>query len=141
MVISLLHSTSRHSSLLLYFVGHHGPVRCSAVQCCRQAGSTCRVRSFVRCQSCLIISTVPCLIKTNHAAIPSIDWPPRCRCRKCLAAAFPNLSAYKAIHACLSIVKSFAETEDTMPLNVALEMRFTKHSSSPLSPAYGKEVR
>lgn len=77
----------------------------------------------------------------NHAAMPSIDWPPRCRCRICLAAAFPNLSAYKAIHACLSIVKSFAETEDTMPLNVALEMRFTKHSSSPLSPAYGKEVR
>ncbi|CAM9411402.1 unnamed protein product [Laminaria digitata] len=26
-----------------------------------------------------------------------------------------------------------------MPLNVALEMRFTKHSTSPMSPAYGHE--
>lgn len=48
-------------------------------------------------------------------------------------------SAYKAIHAILSIVKSFAEDEDTLPLNVAMEFRFTKHSNSPLSPAYGKE--
>lgn len=28
-----------------------------------------------------------------------------------------------------------------MPLNVAMEMRFTKHSDSPLCPAYGVEVR
>lgn len=28
-----------------------------------------------------------------------------------------------------------------MPLNVALEMRFTKHSDSPLCPAFGAEVR
>eukprot|EP00903_Cladosiphon_okamuranus_P014134 g13135.t1 len=48
-------------------------------------------------------------------------------------------SAYKAIHAALSISKTFAEDEDTLPLNVAMEMRFTKHSNSPLSPGYGKE--
>ncbi|CAM9282114.1 unnamed protein product, partial [Hapterophycus canaliculatus] len=48
-------------------------------------------------------------------------------------------SAYKAIHAAISIAKSFAENEDTLPLNVAMELRFTQHSSSPLSPAYGKE--
>lgn len=28
-----------------------------------------------------------------------------------------------------------------MPLNVAMEMRFTKHSDSPICPAYGVEVR
>lgn len=28
-----------------------------------------------------------------------------------------------------------------MPLNVAMEMRFTKHSDSPLCPAFGVEVR
>lgn len=50
-------------------------------------------------------------------------------------------SAYKAIHAAIGTVKDFAENEDTMPLNVALEMRFTKHSTSPMSPAYGREVR
>lgn len=57
--------------------------------------------------------------------------------------AFPylNPSAYKAIHAVLSIAKTFAEDEDTLPLNVAMEFRFTKHSNSPLSPGYGKEVR
>lgn len=49
-------------------------------------------------------------------------------------------SAYKAIHAAIGITKTFAENEDTLPLNVAMELRFTKHSSSPLSPAYGKEV-
>lgn len=49
-------------------------------------------------------------------------------------------SAYKAIHAALGIVKTFAENEDTLPLNVAMEFRFTKHSDSPLSPAYGHEV-
>lgn len=50
-------------------------------------------------------------------------------------------SAYKAIHAAIVITKSFAEEEDSLPLNVAMEMRFTKHSDCPLSPAYGKEVR
>eukprot|EP00752_Nemacystus_decipiens_P003494 g3227.t1 len=48
-------------------------------------------------------------------------------------------SAYKAIHSTMSIVKSFAEHEDTLPLNVAMEFRLTKHSDSPLSPSYGKE--
>ncbi|CAM9160347.1 unnamed protein product [Ectocarpus sp. 6 AP-2014] len=48
-------------------------------------------------------------------------------------------SAYKAIHETIAIVKNFAEVEDTMPLNVAMEMRFTKHSDSPLSPGYGVE--
>ncbi|CAM9741720.1 unnamed protein product [Ascophyllum nodosum] len=48
-------------------------------------------------------------------------------------------SAYKAIHAAIDITKRFAEDEDSLPLNVAMEMRFTKHSYSPLSPAYGKE--
>ncbi|CAM9747545.1 unnamed protein product [Pylaiella littoralis] len=48
-------------------------------------------------------------------------------------------SAYKAIHAVIGITKSFAEDEDTLPLNVAMEFRFTKHSNSPLSPAYGRE--
>ena len=50
------------------------------------------------------------------------------------------VSAYKAIHAAIGIMKDFAENEDTLPLNVALEMRFTKHSTSPMSPAYGREV-
>ena len=49
-------------------------------------------------------------------------------------------SAYKAIHATIGIVKDFAEKEDTMPLNIAMEIRFTKHSTSPMSPAYGREV-
>lgn len=49
-------------------------------------------------------------------------------------------SAYKAVHETIAIVKSFAEEEDTMPLNVALEMRFTKHSDTPICPAFGKEV-
>lgn len=53
----------------------------------------------------------------------------------------PAGSAYKAIHSTISIIKQFAEQEDTMPLNVALEMRFTKHSDSPFSPGYGVEVR
>lgn len=57
----------------------------------------------------------------------------RWRCTK-------TASAYKAIHSTIGIVKDFAEEEDTMPLNVALEMRFTKHSTSPMSPAYGREV-
>ncbi|CAM9913168.1 unnamed protein product [Ectocarpus fasciculatus] len=48
-------------------------------------------------------------------------------------------SAYKAIHAAIGVVKTFAEEEDTLPLNVAMELRMTKHSNSPLSPAYGKE--
>eukprot|EP00752_Nemacystus_decipiens_P008514 g7603.t1 len=48
-------------------------------------------------------------------------------------------SAYKAIHETIAIIKSFAEDEDTMPLNVAMEMRFTKHSDSPLCPAFGVE--
>ncbi|CAN0224179.1 unnamed protein product [Ectocarpus sp. 6 AP-2014] len=48
-------------------------------------------------------------------------------------------SAYKAIHAAIGITKTFAEEEDTLPLNVAMELRITKHSNSPLSPAYGKE--
>ncbi|CAM9157892.1 unnamed protein product [Scytosiphon promiscuus] len=48
-------------------------------------------------------------------------------------------SAYKAIHETIAIIKNFAEVEDTMPLNVAMEMRFTKHSDSPLCPAYGVE--
>eukprot|EP00904_Undaria_pinnatifida_P008489 jgi/Undpi1/4770/HiC_scaffold_18.g08123.m1 len=48
-------------------------------------------------------------------------------------------SAYKAIHATIGIVKDFAEKEDTMPLNIAMEIRFTKHSTSPMSPAYGRE--
>lgn len=49
-------------------------------------------------------------------------------------------SAYKAIHSVLAITKSFAEDEDTMPLNIAMEIRFTEHSDCPLSPAYGKKV-
>ena len=49
-------------------------------------------------------------------------------------------SAYKAIHETIAIVKIFAEDESTMPLNVSMGMRFTKHSDSPISPAYGKEV-
>ena len=52
-----------------------------------------------------------------------------------------TVSAYKAIHAAIGIVKDFAEKEYTMPLNVAMEMRFTKHSTSPMSPAYGREVK
>ncbi|CAN0101125.1 unnamed protein product [Pylaiella littoralis] len=48
-------------------------------------------------------------------------------------------SAYKAIQGTIDIIKTFAEDEDTMPLNVALEMRFTKHSDSPFCPAYGVE--
>lgn len=62
-------------------------------------------------------------------------------CRKYLAVAYPTPSAYKAIHALLNIVQDFAENEDTLPLNVAMELRFTKHSNSLLSPGYGKEVR
>lgn len=49
-------------------------------------------------------------------------------------------SAYKAVQETIAIVKVFAEDEDTMPLNVALEMRFTKHSDTPICPAFGKEV-
>ena len=52
-----------------------------------------------------------------------------------------TISAYIAIHAAIGIVKDFAEKEYTMPLNVAMEMRFTKHSTSPMSPAYGREVK
>ena len=52
-----------------------------------------------------------------------------------------NCQRYKAIHAAIGIVKDFAEKEYTMPLNVAMEMRFTKHSTSPMSPAYGREVK
>ena len=57
-----------------------------------------------------------------------------------LFAPFLRSSAYKAIHAAIDITKKFAEDDDSLPLNVAMEMRFTKHSDSPLSPAYGKEV-
>eukprot|EP00904_Undaria_pinnatifida_P002571 jgi/Undpi1/12314/HiC_scaffold_5.g01990.m1 len=48
-------------------------------------------------------------------------------------------SAYKAIQSTIAIVKTFAKDEGAMPLNVATEMRFTKHSDSPISPAYGEE--
>eukprot|EP00904_Undaria_pinnatifida_P002572 jgi/Undpi1/12315/HiC_scaffold_5.g01991.m1 len=48
-------------------------------------------------------------------------------------------NAYKAVQDTIAIVKFFAEEEDTMPLNVAIEMRFTKHSDSPICPAFGKE--
>lgn len=50
-------------------------------------------------------------------------------------------SAYKAIHGAIGITKTFAEDEDTLPLNVAMEFRFTKHSDSLMSPAYGQEVK
>ena len=53
---------------------------------------------------------------------------------------FAISSAYKAIQLTISIIKTFAKDEGAMPLNVATEMRFTKHSDSPISPAYGEEV-
>lgn len=48
-------------------------------------------------------------------------------------------NVYKAVQETIAIIKSFAEDKDTMPLNVALEMRFTKHSDTPICPAFGKE--
>ncbi|CAM9612230.1 unnamed protein product [Sphacelaria rigidula] len=52
----------------------------------------------------------------------------------------PDFSnAYKAIHSAMNMTKTFAGEQGVMPLNVAMEMRFTKHSDSPLSPAYGEE--
>lgn len=50
-------------------------------------------------------------------------------------------SAYKAIHKGIETTKRFAEERGSLALNVAMEIRFTKHSDSPLSPAYGHEVR
>lgn len=52
----------------------------------------------------------------------------------------PFISVYKALHGAIGITRSFAEDEDALPLNVAMELRFTKHSDSPMSPAYGSEV-
>lgn len=49
-------------------------------------------------------------------------------------------SVYKALHGAIAIMRSFAEDEDTLPINVAMELRFTKHSDSRMSPAYGQEV-
>eukprot|EP00904_Undaria_pinnatifida_P002573 jgi/Undpi1/12316/HiC_scaffold_5.g01992.m1 len=48
-------------------------------------------------------------------------------------------NAYKAVQDTIAIVKFFAEEEDSMPLNVAIEMRFTKHSDTPICPSFGKE--
>ncbi|CAM9726790.1 unnamed protein product, partial [Choristocarpus tenellus] len=59
--------------------------------------------------------------------------------RVCIKCDDDFTSVYKAFHAAVGITKTFAEDRDTLPLNVALEMRFTKHSDSPMSPAYGKE--
>lgn len=52
----------------------------------------------------------------------------------------PNSSAYEAIHRALDVTKRFAEDEGSLVLNVVMEIRFTKNSNSPLSPAYGHEV-
>lgn len=52
----------------------------------------------------------------------------------------PTSSAYEAFHRALEVIKRFAEDEGSLVLNVVMEIRFTKNSNSPLSPAYGHEV-
>lgn len=73
-------------------------------------------------------------------------WPMMCHLISCacitpLPVVICPPSAYKAIHGVIHIIKTFAENEDTLPLNVAMEFRFTQHSDSLLSPAYGQQVQ
>ncbi|CAM9461975.1 unnamed protein product [Chrysoparadoxa australica] len=46
---------------------------------------------------------------------------------------------YEIWNTAIKITRDYVDTHGVLPLNVAMETRLTKHSDSPLSPAYGKE--